>query len=98
MKAAITNTIHTFGEAVEYTPKGGSTLYLTALVQVPAADALVNDYDLNSFVVYIAPGDVPAMPSKFDRLKLRGSVRGINEVQVENAKGEILAYVLRVQG
>lgn len=98
MKAAIDRIIRNCGEAVEYTPKGGTASIIIASVQIPAADALVNDYDLTGFLVYIRVQDVPAMPNKFDRLKVRGVVRGIEEVQEERYQDVPVVYIMRVRG
>jgi hypothetical protein len=98
MRAAIDRIIDRFGEVVEYTPQGGSMIVLRASVQVPFATPLVNDYDLNGFLVYIRPGDVPAKPTKFDLIKVRGVIRGIEEVQEERLDDEPLVYMMRVRG
>lgn len=98
MKAAIDNVIRKYGEAVEYTAAGGTTQVLIGCVQVPQADALVNDMDLTGFVVYMRVADFTVPPAKFDRLKVRGQVRAIEDVQVENLSGEDIVYMLRVRG
>ena len=98
MKPAIDRIIERYGESVEYTPQGGTTIFLRASVQVPVADALVNDFDLSGFVVYIRVGDVSAKPTKFDRVKVRGSIRGIEEVQEERLNDVPVVYVMRVRG
>lgn len=98
MKPAIDRTIGRYGEPVEYTPQGGATIALTASVQVPVSDSLVNDFDLTGFLVYIRVDDVPAMPTKFDRLKVRGLIRGIEEVQEERLNGVTVVYIVRVRG
>jgi hypothetical protein len=98
MKASIDRIIERFGEAVEYTPQGGTMIVLRASVQLPVADAIVNDFDLTGFIIYIRTGDVPAMPQKFDRIKVRGLVRGIEEVQEERLNDVPLVYVMRVRG
>lgn len=98
MKAAIDNVIRKYGEAVEYTPAGGTMQTLIGCVQVPQTDALVNDFDLTGFVVYLRTSDFSTPPSKFDRLKVRGVVRAVEDVQVENLSGEDIVYMLRVRG
>jgi len=98
MRESIRRVIRRFGEPVEFTPKGGSTIYLTASVQVPVSDSIVNDYDLTGFVVYIPAEDLPNPPEKFDRIKIRGAFRGIEEVQQENLSGDFLVYIVRVRG
>lgn len=98
MKAAINRVIRNYGEALEYTPAGGTMRALTGVVQVPSSDAFVNDMDLTGFVVYVQVADFTVPPAKFDRLKVRGQVRAIEEVQVENKSGEDIVYMLRVRG
>lgn len=98
MKASIDRVIERFGEVVEYTPQGGATIVLRASVQVPFDTPLVNDFDLTGFLVYIRTQDVPAKPTKFDRVKVRGLVRGIEEVQEERLDDQPLVYVMRVRG
>jgi hypothetical protein len=98
MKSEITSLIRRYGEPVELTPQGGATLYIQASVQLPVNDALVNDYDMTSFIVYVSPDDVPVKPTKFDRIKIRGTVRSIEEVHEETAEGQRLVYILRVRG
>jgi hypothetical protein len=100
MRPIFARTIHKFGEPVEvhYRDETVSPKYLTGLVQRPAADAIVNDFDMDFFTVYLAITDVEIPPSKFDRVVVRGESRGIEEVQTENASGADLVYVLRVRG
>jgi len=98
MKAAIDRVVQRYGEPVEYTPAGGTAVSLVGCVQVPVSDVFVNDMDLTGYVVYMRVSDFTTPPAKFDRLKVRGQVRAIEEVQVENKSGEDIVYMLRVRG
>jgi hypothetical protein len=98
MKASIDRLIAKYGEPVQFTPRGGTTTSMSAVVQLPMSDALVNDFDVTGFVVYMRTQDVPQAPTKFDRVTIRGEDRGIEEVQVETLSGETICYVLRVRG
>lgn len=98
MKAAILRTVNRFGEPVEVMPMAGGNFPVMASVQLPLGDALVNDYDLTGFLVYIPESLLPAPPTKFDRIKVRGIIRGIEDVQEENLSGELIVYILRVRG
>jgi len=98
MKSAIDRVIQKYGEPVELTLQGESTLYFSACVQLPVSDALVNDFDVTGFVVYMRVQDTPRKPSKFDRMKIRGEIRGIEEVQEETLGGEVIVYIVRTRG
>lgn len=99
MKAQIEKAILKYGEPIELTTAADKiTRYITASVQVPVADALVNDADLTGFLVYVRPSDVPVVPQKFDRVFLRGYNRSVEEVEIETLSGITLAYILRVRG
>lgn len=98
MKAAVDNVILKYGEPVEFTPQGGATVFIQGAVQTPLADELVNDYDLTMLTVYLRTQDVPAQPKKFDRLKVRGLVRSVEESYEENLGGKVLVYRVKVRG
>lgn len=99
MKADLAKAIHDYGEPVEYTPQGGATLYLTASVQGPVMDPLVNDLDMAGFIVYFASGDLTAAPKKFDKIKIRGKIRTVDEDAVEEKlSGNSLVYIARTRG
>lgn len=98
MKSQIRNVILKYGEPIEFYPRQGQAVFLTASVQRPIADPLVNDYDQDAFLVYIAADDLNQEPTKFDRVRVRGDLRTIEEVQIENAKGVVLVYMLRIRG
>jgi hypothetical protein len=98
MKDSIDKTIAKYGEPIEFTPKGGSTLFITASVQSPVADSLFNDFEVGAFIVYIRVGDVPSLPTKFDRVKVRGQIRAVEEAHEETLRGEPIVYMLRVRG
>jgi hypothetical protein len=98
MKPQISRAIHRFGEPVEFIPKTGTPITVTASVQRPFSDGVVNDFDSYGFIVYIAYDDLPQAPIKFDRLRLRGELRSIEEVNVEQAKGTNICWMLSVRG
>lgn len=99
MKSDIEKAIKANGEPVEYTAQGSSqTQHLTALVQLPIDGSLVNDYDLTAFIVYFAASDFTTPPAKFDRVRIRGVSRAIEEIHAEKLSGETLAYIARVRG
>lgn len=96
---AVASAIHKYGEPVEFTPKGGLTVYLTASVQSETQDALVNSLDQSRYVVYIAAGDLAVPPVKFDRILVRGVIHSLEEdPRLEKLEGVELAYMLRIMG
>lgn len=99
MQGDVEKIITEYGEPVEFTPQGGTSASIMASVQLPVADATINDYDLTSFVIYFRPSDFPVTPpQKFDRVKVRGIVRAIEEVHTETLQGVPLAYIARIRG
>jgi hypothetical protein len=99
MKPQIARTIHRFGEPVDVIYKSGSpTRTVSASVQRPFSDALINDFDTFGYVIYIAYDDLADAPAKFDRVRLRGELRSVEEVNVEQAKGENICWILSVRG
>jgi hypothetical protein len=100
VRKEIEATILKYGEPVELTPQkpGSATVFLTALVQSPLTNALVNEFDTTSFIVYIRAGDLAVPPVQFDRLKIRGITRAIEEVHTETLSGATLVYIARVRG
>lgn len=98
MKNAISKVIHKYGEPVEFYPRMGQAVFLTASVQRPASDPLVNDLDQDSFLIYIAGGDLSQEPTKFDRIRVRGDMRTIGEVQTTVQAGVVLTYQVRALG
>jgi hypothetical protein len=99
MRTQIAAVIQKYGEPVELTLKAdGIVRQLMASVQIPISGAIVNDFDLTGFLVYIRPQDVPTRPQKFDLIKVRGQNRSVEDVQEEVLSGEIMAYMLRVRG
>jgi hypothetical protein len=98
MKTQVAATIRKYGEPVEIYPRVGQSSFCTAAVQRPISDTLINDVDDTSFIIYAAVDDVGQPPLKFDRIRVRGDMRTIDTVHTENAKGEDIVYVMRVQG
>jgi hypothetical protein len=98
MKQAVTNLIRRYGEPVEIYPRVGQSTICTASVQRPQSDQLINEMDLDAFMVYVAAGDVVQEPLKFDRIRVRGDMRTIDEVQTENYEGQPVVYMMRVRG
>jgi hypothetical protein len=98
MKQQIADVIHRYGEPVELFPKVGLSSFLTASVQRPSSEGVVNEYREDAFVVYIAADDVAVAPLRFDRIRIRGDMRTIDEVQTEVMNGVTLVYRMQVQG
>lgn len=98
MKTAIDSIILRYGEPVEFTPQGGTTVFIQGSVQTPLTDELVNDFDLTMLTVFLRTQDVPAQPKKFDRIKVRGQVRSVEESYEENLGGQVLVYRVKVRG
>jgi hypothetical protein len=98
MRLAIQNIIRRYGEPVEIYPRIGQSTICTASVQRPQADQLINEMDHDTFMIYVAAGDVAQEPLKFDRIRVRGDMRTIDEVQTENYQGQPLVYRMRVLG
>lgn len=99
MKIPVRNVIHRFGEPVEFTPKDtGVTHFITASVQRPNPAELINDFEQDRFVVYIAHDDIPAAPKKFDRIRVRGTLCSVEDASQEVLDGVPLCYMLRVRG
>lgn len=99
MRAQIEATIQKYGEPIELTSQtDGITRFITASVQAPLAENIVNDFDLTGFIVYIRPSDVPEKPTKFDRVYIRGQIRAVEAVEEETLSGVVVAYIMRVRG
>lgn len=99
MKPQIDQIIQKYGEPVELTTAAdGITNFITASVQSPSADQVVNDFDMTGFIVYVRTQDVQVPPQKFDRIFLRGQMRAVEEVETETLRGQNLVYILRVRG
>lgn len=99
MKAQIHAIIRGKGEEVYLSPLAGGGGSLMASVQRPASDNLVNDYDQDTFLIFLPADDkVPVAPLKFDRLRVRGVERAIEDVQEEYFENELVVYILRVAG
>lgn len=96
----IKNTIDTYGEPIEFTPKvSGSTFYIRASVQSQVEQPLVNDLDQSGYMVYVSCLDIPELPKKFDRVLVRGVVTALDEdAKVEALGGENVVYIMRVLG
>lgn len=99
MRNQIHALIRNYGEEVYLSPLVGGGYSLMASVQRPVSDNLVNDYDQDTFLVYIPADDkLPIVPVKFDRLRVRGVERAIEEVQEEYFENALIVYVVRVAG
>lgn len=98
MREAVQNAIRKYGEPVEIYPRVGQASFVSASVQRPQSDMLVNDVDEDSFVIYVSAADVSQPPLKFDRIRVRGDLRTIHEAQKEVYEGQNIVYVLRVRG
>jgi hypothetical protein len=98
VKRAVESIIRRYGEPVEIYPRVGQSTICTASVQRPQADQLINEMDQDAFLIYVASSDVVQEPLKFDRIRVRGDMRTIDEVQVENYEGQPVVYMMRVRG
>lgn len=99
MKSAVSRSIKRYGELVELTYKANSqTVSLTGAVQRPVADNIVGDFETTAFVVYVPFDDLVVPPQKFDRLKIRGEIRSIEDVQLERLENSSLCYMMRTRG
>lgn len=99
MKSQVERAIRLFGEVVEVIYRDGDpTRSVSGSVQRPVSDSLVNDFDQDAFVVYIAIADLVKAPQKFDRLRVRGELRSVDSVQIETLKDEAICYMVRVRG
>jgi hypothetical protein len=98
MKNAVAQTIRKYGEPVEIYPRVGQSTICVASVQRPQAENLINDLDMDFFTIYVPADDVSQEPLKFDRIRVRGDLRTIDEVQTEVYAGTIVAYLMRVRG
>lgn len=99
MKDSVARAIKRFGELVTLTyVETSQTVSLTASVQRPVADNIVGDFETTAFVVYVPFDDLTVPPKKFDRLRIRGEIRSIEDVQVERSQDQSICYMMRTRG
>lgn len=99
--ATIAKHIHLYGEPLEYQPgqpAGAAAKTVRALVQRPGQSVLIGDATQETLVVWIAAGDLPERPVRFDRLKIGGESHAVEEAHEHRAGASIIAWEVRCAG
>jgi hypothetical protein len=65
---------------------------------MPGQAGLVNDGYQEGFTVYVSKLDLATQPQRFDRVRIRGEERTIEESHGIEANGATLVWMLRVLG